>query len=447
MLNNSLGDGRLVKGGALERLNDLDSKSIVYVSKYASIPPAQAGLRGLLLLEHFMMRGHSVRLVTSDSNHLNERAMRTAPSENSVPVTIIRAPQYRRGESLRRLLSWIVFDLKVSLLKFPASFRPDVVVASSPSLLTLLSGFLLARRYRAAFVAEVRDIWPLTALAEFSFPRNHPAVKVASLIEKFSYRVSDAVVGTMPNLSEHLTGLGIRDKTVVAIGLGIDRKIPATVAPPARKRVQGELVVGYAGSIGKSNALHLLLELANDLESNPNVFFRIAGDGDLKVELKLRYGTLSNVEFLGRVAKDEIPTFLNDCDVLYFATPTSAIGKYGQSLNKIIDYMLAGRPILGSYSGFPSMVDEADCGWFVPSEDRDQLKSLILELAEKSESELQEIGKRGFDWVTAHRRYDVLGDTYLELISRVCKDVSFSRSQKLFRDARARDLPAGRKGS
>ncbi len=409
----------------------VESLGIVYVSKYASIPPAQAGLRGLLLLSYFSQRGQSVHLVTSNSNHLNERSIDHGTQEYQVPITILPAPRYFRGESLRRLISWIVFDSQVALMRFPKGFRPDIVIASSPSILTLLSGFILAQRHRAAFIVEIRDIWPLTAVEEFDFSSKHPLVRVASVIEKVSYSVADAVVGTMPNLRAHLDELGLQHKTVAAIGLGIDRQISVGEIPQPIDRDRSSLVVGYAGSIGKSNALHLLLETAEQLVDEPRIRFRLAGDGDLRMSLEDRFGDSPNIEFLGRIRKDEVPRFLSECDVLYFAIPDTKIGKFGQSLNKVLEYMLAARPIVGSFSGFQSMVNEADCGWFVPSESPDELRALFLSLAGQDRKLLDELGARGFEWVTHNRPYSVLGAAYLELVSKV-------RSEQLSRRGKAR---------
>ncbi len=34
-------------------------------------------------------------------------------------------------------------------------------------------------------------------------------------------------------------------------------------------------------------------------------------------------------------------------------------------MNKVVEYMLAGKPIIASYTGYPSMINEAECGYFV----------------------------------------------------------------------------------
>jgi glycosyltransferase involved in cell wall biosynthesis len=91
--------------------------------------------------------------------------------------------------------------------------------------------------------------------------------------------------------------------------------------------------------------------------------------------------------------------------------------EYGQSLNKLIDYMYSGRPVLGSYSGLPSMINEAACGEFVPAGDVQALVGAIREWAERPSAELDTMGARGRAWVLSNRSYERLADDYLALIS------------------------------
>ena len=41
-----------------------------------------------------------------------------------------------------------------------------------------------------------------------------------------------------------------------------------------------------------------------------------------------------------------VQSVLSRCDLLYFSVHVSTVWKYGQSLNKVIDYMLAGKPVV-----------------------------------------------------------------------------------------------------
>lgn len=83
------------------------------------------------------------------------------------------------------------------------------------------------------------------------------------------------------------------------------------------------------------------------------------------------------------------------------------------SLNKLIDYMMSGKPVIASYSGFPSMIDEADCGEFVPSGDAEKLMDRISEYAVKPSASLEEMGDRGREWLIKNRTWEAVAEEYL----------------------------------
>lgn len=391
-------------------------RKVFYVSKYASLPPARAGLRGFRLLEELSHQGQSCTLITSSSNHLNESCLDGVPNGGRVNVRVVGAPKYRRGESFSRLLSWIVFDLKVAFLPLRHSEKPDFVIASSPSLLTFLSGYCLARRFRALFVIEVRDIWPLTATEEFGYSGKSLLVWFARRIERFGFSSCDGAVGLMPKFEDYAREKGGGEVRATSIGLGIDQADTIGVPTPISPRKNRPLTVGYAGSVGKSNYLETLLEVASSLEFDSNFRFEIAGDGDLLDSYRKKYRHLANVTFHGSIPRAEVTDFLWNCDVLYFSSPNTEISKYGQSLNKIVEYMLSGRPILGSYSGHITMVNEACCGWIEPAGDEQALVSRLKKIALMDERVLTKVGLNGYHWITENRSYRVLSQDYLAFL-------------------------------
>ena len=139
-------------------------------------------------------------------------------------------------------------------------------------------------------------------------------------------------------------------------------------------------------------------------------------DGDLRNFYVKQYGHLSNVIFAPKVSKDKVQAALSRCDLLYFSVHSSKVWQFGQSLNKIIDYMVAGKPIVASYTGYPSMINEANCGTYVPAGDVLALKREIERYASMSQSDLAEIGSRGKSWILENRSYQRIAKNYLEIL-------------------------------
>jgi len=177
-----------------------------------------------------------------------------------------------------------------------------------------------------------------------------------------------------------------------------------------------KFVIAYVGSIGITNALDTFLDCAESLREQSHIHFLVVGDGDLRESYRVKYSHLSNLSFAPRVPKAMVQSVLVKCDLLYFSVHVSKVWKYGQSLNKVIDYMMAGKPIVASYTGYPSMINEAACGTYVPAGDVAALKREIVRYASLSEQERFEMGTRGKTWLLKNRGYKKLAMDYLDIL-------------------------------
>lgn len=399
---------------------------IWYISKYVAPPnTVSAGGRGYLLMREFARLGYQGVIITSDSNQLAEvplvKNAYLIQEVEGIQLCWVRTLKYTVAKSMRRMLSWIDFEFRLLRLpkdKFP---RPDVVVVSSLSLLTVLNGLILRWRYKCRLVFEVRDIWPLTITEEGGFGNFNPLVLGLGLIEKAGYRYSDAIVGTMPNLGEHVCNVLGYSKTTHCIPMGVEDVALSSVEDLpidyAKKYIPtGKFIVAHAGTIGITNALETMLECAESMVGVLNVHFLIVGEGDLREHYQKKYAHLSNLTFAPRVPKSMVQSVLSRCDLLYFSVHVSTVWKYGQSLNKVIDYMLAGKPVVASYTGYPSMINEARSGTFVPAGDTEALRQEVHRYAAMKPSEREAIGKRGREWLLKNRGYEMLASSYLPIL-------------------------------
>lgn len=402
------------------------NRCIWYVSKYVSPPSdASAGGRGYILMRELAKLGHDCVIVTSDSNHLANVPVLSATygfqKVDGLTLCWVKTLRYSSAKSLRRILSWLHFEWRLFWFPKKRVAPPDAVIASSLSLLTVLNGFWLKKRYGCRLVFEIRDIWPLTVTEEGGFSRRHPLVKGLAFIEWLGYKYADEIVGTMPNLQEHVRHVLGYDRKTWCIPMGIDPDALADQLEVPQDYKDNYLrkekfTVAHVGSIGISNALDVFLKCAESLLDHENIHFLLVGDGDLKAEYQNRYGHLPNLTFAPKIPKRMVQSLLRECDLLYFSVHASEVWRYGQSLNKVVDYMLSGRPVLASYTGFPSMINEADCGEYVPAGDGDALKKAIIDYSEMSAEQLKEIGDRGRDWILNNRSYGGLAMDYQKVL-------------------------------
>ena len=126
-----------------------------------------------------------------------------------------------------------------------------------------------------------------------------------------------------------------------------------------------------------------------------------------------------NLRTFNKIEKVHLNYALSKCDLLYLSTFPSKVWKYGQSLNKIIDYMLSSRPILASYTGYLSMINESECGKIVPSGDLTSLRKEIIRFSKMSSIELDKMGRNGKDWILANQDYKTLANKYYSFIKSI----------------------------
>lgn len=403
--------------------------NIWFISKYASPPLfAKAPSRLFYLAKETKKLGNDVRLITSDANHFTSipktGKLYNYEQQEGVDIIWIKTKKYKKTASFDRILSWIDFEWKLFRMPLKKISKPDVVIISSLSIFTIIYGYYLKKKFKSFLVFEVRDIWPLTLIEEGGFSKWHPLSIIIGIVEKFGYRNSDLIVGTMPNLKQHVLNRGILSKPVFCSPLGFEPnnyvQEDLSLNNPFEKLIlEDKVIIGYAGSMGISNGLDIFIKAIMSMNSYTNIHFLLVGSGDLKEKFQSRLSENNNVTFLPRIVQGDVKYFLNICDILYLSTQDSKVWDFGQSMNKVVEYMLAAKPIIATYTGFPSMINEANCGIFLNATKPQDLVNTFVKYALMSNVEREAIGKNGRSWIFDNRKYSKLASSYLEIISEL----------------------------
>lgn len=400
-------------------------KSIWYISKYCTVQNAKSiGSRGWLLSKEFSKFGYKSTVITSDTVDLidpNNIKEKTYFNIENVQVIILKILKYSNPKSIKRILSWFDFELQLFFLNKKNLCKPDIIIVSSLSILTIINGIYLKYKFRCQLIFEIRDIWPLTLIEIGHYSNYNPAIIFLKIVEYFGYKKSDIIIGTMPNIKEHVKNVLRHDKPVYCIPMGLSRnmiqKNTQSIPLYVKKHLSGEFFnVVYAGTIGTTNSLESFFSAAVILKNYSKIRFVLVGDGPLRKIYIKKFGPLPNVLYFTKINKNQIQSFLSYSHLVYYATFKSNIYDYGQSANKLIDYMISKKPILASYSGYQSMINEANCGFFTPAEDPHLLAAKILKISRMKKSKLNTLGMNGYKWVLKNRNYKRLAREYLNLI-------------------------------
>ncbi len=308
-----------------------------------------------------------------------------------------------------------------------ASFRPDVVIASSTYPMDIWVVRRLARLAGAPWVYEVHDLWPASPIELSGLSPRHPFIRLCQKAENDAYRDADLVVSMLPKVAGHMQahGLDLAKLRIVPNGIALDDwgAAPTPLAAPlaarlAALRAEGRTIVGYAGSHGTPNALDVLLDAAARLRDRPLAFV-LVGDGHEKARLaeRVRAEALTNVELFPPVPKAQIPALLAAFDIAYIGWRRVPIYRFGIAPNKLMDYMMASRAVLHSVDAGNDPVAEAGCGITVEPESPAAVADGIEALAALSVAERAAMGARGKAYVVAHHSYRVLAERFVEAIA------------------------------
>lgn len=399
--------------------------NIWYISKYARPTEYGYSTRHFYLSKEFLQMGHNPLVITSDSqpkgdfpdfeNIYNYREL------DEVETIFIKTKKFESSNSLNRILSWIDFELKLLFLDKKNLIKPEVIIISSLSLFTILTGLYFKKRYAVKLVFEVRDIWPKTIVDIGQFRSKNLFIKILSLIEKVGYKYTDILIGTLPNFEEHVNSVLNEPREVYCIPQGYDKDLMLSEEelPAGYKEnyiPKDKFIIGYAGAIGESNALETFIECAKNLSNYKRIHFLLIGDGDKLEFFKEATKKLNNTTFAPKVNKEQVQSVIKYCDVMYDSVKDVELYKFGLSRNKWIDYMYAGKPIIVSYSGFKTMINESGCGSFVEAENISMLENEIIKYLKMEESELDRMGENGHKWLVDNRSYSKLANDFIQII-------------------------------
>ena len=407
---------------------------ILLINHYAGSLQHGMEYRPYYLAREWVRLGHSVRIVASSRSHIRTLApqmrgqVRRDETIDGIGYTWFDTPAYA-GNGGARALNMAAFILRLTrdARQLALSFRPDVVIASSTYPLDIWPARRIARLAGARLLFEVHDLWPLSPMELGNYSRWHPFIMLLQAAEDYACRHADAVVSILPKVRDHLEAHGMARHKLHIVPNGAD---PAEwlAEPPvlqgeaaatlADLRARGKFIVGYAGTHGTANSLGTLLGAAAQLAGERAAFVLVGGGPDkARLQARARDMGLSNVYFFDPVAKPQVPALLQCFDVAYIGWPRQPLYRFGISPNKLIDYMMAARPILHAVEAGNDPVADAGCGLTVAPEDPSAVARGVLSLMSMPAAERAVLGQRGKIYALRNLSYPVLGARFLNILA------------------------------
>ena len=373
--------------------------------------------------------GHEVTVLTSvphynptsevRNNQIYRASWRhpyTESFEEGVRVLRVLMP-LKRQKIWTRGFDYLLFQLLTTILALVLVRRQDVVFVTSPPITLGLSGIAIAKIRGGAFVYDVRELWPDVPVRIGLF--RHPIlVRLVYALEVFVYKQAKAISTIARSFQNTLTERGVpRHKlhfTPNFVDVNYIKPGPKDNSFSARHELKNEFVILYAGNIGLTQGLEIVIKVAATFIDDPSVQFVIVGDGAARPQLEqlAAEAELPNVRLLPFQPAHLVCEMYATADICI--APLRRGFSYDTVPSKIYTAMAAGRPVIASAEDnteTATLLRESKGGLCVPPESVATLSDEIRELRSNHEKR-RLLGVNGRRWIELHYSREAIITAY-----------------------------------
>lgn len=294
-----------------------------------------------------------------------------------------------------------------------SSWRPQVVLTSSPPPVVALAGLGAARSFGVPLVLDVRDIWPDVLLEAGALRAWSPATLALRAVERKLLRGASALITVTDAKARKLASRMRAGAEVVVAPNGVDA---AWLEGVAQRSEPAAPVALCAGNVGLAQDVALLVQALALPGTMRGV---VVGDGEELPRVRALAERLrSRVAFESPVPRDDIRSRLLACTCAVVTLRTRALGDSVPS--KLLEAMALGVPIVAVVAGEAAdIVRESGGGVVVDPGDAPALARALESVSLASPSEREAMGARGRAFVLARFRRERSAGIVSELLQRV----------------------------
>jgi colanic acid biosynthesis glycosyl transferase WcaI len=303
--------------------------------------------------------------------------------------------------------------------------RPDVVIATSPQLLTAIAGWWLSVVKRAPFIFEVRDLWPESVVTVGALRQGSWLHSALIRIARWLYDKSSLIVTVGAGYRRSLLRIhSLPSSKCVVVANGVDTHEFQFRAEHRRRMrralgLRQEILVMYLGTHGVSQGLSSVLDAAEQIRPEEGIRFIFVGDGAEKAALVRRAAELElrHVRFLPAQSREETISLYSAADICL--APLRKAELFLDVLpSKLFEIMSVGRPAVVSVDGEArKLVKRSGAGVFCEPENAKELAAVLRSLAADSVIRTY-LGRNGRKYVLRHHDRDRLARSYVTLLAR-----------------------------
>lgn len=400
----------------------------IWIMNHYAITPNMGGItRHFDFAEELVKRGYEVTVFASSFDH-KLRIETLKPGEqyreenvSGVKFMWIRTTPYKKND-IKRVLNMVTFGVNLYRLGCKLE-RPDVLIASSFHPLTAISGYFLSKKKNTKYIAEIRDLWPQSAIDMGAISENGLPAFLLRKVEKFIYTKASKIIVLLPKAVDYVMAMGIEEGKIAYIPNGVvmdryDETIknnePADELREILKGHENKFKAIYLGAMGPSYSLETIVQAAKIIKDKGlnDIDILMVGDGTKKEELSTycKQNGIDNMYFYNPIKKYNVPLLLDSMDLCLFNLKDMKVFRFGISPNKLFDYMYSAKPIIFACECANNLVQEANAGVSVPPEKPEEFAEAVIQVYNMTLEERIILGENGRRYIKENHDMPVLVD-------------------------------------
>ena len=393
-------------------------------------------MRAINLSKALVSKGHKVEIISTRFFHQEKRFRKNIKKNNITGIieTLIDSPGYKSNISIRRLFDHHIlsFNLLMNLLK--RKKKPDIMFVGFPPIEWSLISIGYSFMKSIPIVIDVKDLWPDIFWDKEEI---NPLKKEFIKFIFFPYRIYSILIAS---LTDYMTGPteliakylknNYQSKFLSKILKNQDPKtFPSPIVPPKEekqiklnidktdpKECLNILFIGSLMSVYDFETIKKSIEIINKKKIKIQLF--IAGRGGSENYIKDIFKHIENVCFLGWINRKEAIDISSNCHLAL--APYKNIKNYELNLvNKYIDYMSLGLPILSPLRGYPyELINKYEIGWNYPPKQSSTLARIIIDII-KSPNKIKIRSENALRLFKKNYRFEIVYDQLVNKLEQI----------------------------
>jgi colanic acid biosynthesis glycosyl transferase WcaI len=342
---------------------------------------------------------------------------------DGVEIVRVSSTSFDRSRLFLRGINYVTY-LIASFRAGLAAERPDVVLCMTDPPIIADVALLVGRRFGAPLVVVSQDVFPEIAV-ELKRLESPALVGLMRMLIGYYLRRADRVVAIGETMRRRLEQKGAPPKRIRVIPNWVDTR---QIQPAPRDNdwarehaLDGKFVVMHSGNIGHAQDLDGLVRATTFLRDLDDLVVAVIGGGARHADLLALSELLDadRVVFFGYQPRETLSLSLSTASIHVVGLARGLSGYVVPS--RLYGILAAGRPVIVAAdedSETALVVEREGCGIVVPP-GRPELLAEAIRTAHDGGFDLDEMGRRGREYVTREADRSVATERYRSVISEL----------------------------